>query len=161
MLHIVGTADSLNCKLNGFPGCNDNDLAINCPVGEIASIIATVDLVLTFKIALLQAMLQGDNRLSRFFRYRQHILDVAISDWLYSDDYSLLPPLYSNSKTASLPTFPSHGLVYVQGLGHDPIAMLHSAEARCAIFRIGCPVESRILLLHEDDRRAEDLTTSR
>ena len=105
-------------------------------------------------------MLQGDNRLSRFFRYRQHILDVAVSDWLYSDINSMLPSLYSSSPaaaaatnsrtTASLPTFPSHGLVYVPGLGHDPIAMLHSAEARCAIFRIGCPAESRILLLHED-----------
>ena len=107
-------------------------------------------------------MLQGDNRLSRFLRYRQHILDVAVSDWLYADINSNLPLFSSsstststtatNSKAASLQTFPSHGLVYVQGLGHDPIAMVNSAEAKCAIFRAGCPAESRILLLHEDVR---------
>ena len=36
--YLVGTEDTANCKINAFPGCNDNELATYCPamlqVGE-------------------------------------------------------------------------------------------------------------------------------
>ena len=134
MLHVVGMADSLNCKLSGFPGCMDNELATTCA-----------------------AMLQGDNRLDRFFRYRQHILETAVSDWLSlpgagSSSTGSSTTTSSSSgalSSAYLPVFPMHGLVYVPGLGHDPVAMVQSAEGRCALFEVGCISESRILLFRE------------
>jgi hypothetical protein len=46
----VGTEDTSNCKLNGFTGCQDNDLATYCP-----------------------AMLQGNNRLDRILNWKMYL----------------------------------------------------------------------------------------
>lgn len=42
VLHVVGMADSLNCKLNGFPGCYDHELAANCPVRSHRSLLLSI-----------------------------------------------------------------------------------------------------------------------
>ena len=48
--YLVGTEDTSNCKLNGYIGCQDNDLATYCP-----------------------AMLQGNNRLDRILNWKMYL----------------------------------------------------------------------------------------
>jgi hypothetical protein len=83
--YLLGTADTLNCKLSSFQGCDDNELATYC-----------------------QAMLQGGNRVDRTLKYMQY-----------------LQHFYGK---------PTHTLVKVENVGHDPISMLMSPQARCLVF---------------------------
>ena len=55
--YLVGTEDTLNCKLTNYPGCVDNDLATYCP-----------------------AMLQGNNRLDRILKWKMYL------NFFYNDD---------------------------------------------------------------------------
>lgn len=50
MTYLVATNDNVNCKLDNYPGCNDNDLATYC-----------------------QAMLQGTNRLDRALKWKAYL----------------------------------------------------------------------------------------
>lgn len=90
MHFLIGLNDSLNCKLSAFPGCMDNDLATNC-----------------------QAMLQGNNRLDRFIKWK---------DYLETYFHLNNTILYS----------------YVKDITHDPVAMLASPAAKCVVFK-HCP----------------------
>eukprot|EP01039_Chlorochromonas_danica_P009981 gene9981-11039_t len=84
---LIGLNDSLNCKLNTFPGCNDNDLATYC-----------------------QAMLQGNNRLDRFEKWKNYLeIYFHLNNTI---DY-----------------------IYVKDISHDPVAMLRSSEAKCLLFK--------------------------
>jgi hypothetical protein len=49
-MFLAGTNDVLNCNMNWFPGCDDNELATYC-----------------------QAMLQGDNRLDRIIKWKAYM----------------------------------------------------------------------------------------
>jgi hypothetical protein len=90
-------------------------------------------------------MLQGVDRLDRFYKYRRHILQVAASSVLYATVSSQLDRTKPLTAAVSSSTdFPAHSVIYSPGLGHDPLAMLHSPAGKCAIFRIGC-VDSRRL----------------
>jgi hypothetical protein len=98
-------------------------------------------------------MLQGDDRLDRFYKFRRHLLDVASN--LYNPN---LNPVVADSHfhqknifTSSLapPPFPLHSVLYVPLLGHDPTAMVQSSQGRCALFGFQCD-NRQLLQLGED-----------
>lgn len=53
-------------------------------------------------------MLQGENRLDRFRKYRDYLEDIFHSHM--------------------------HKVQYVRDVSHDPIAMLRSSDAKCVVF---------------------------
>ena len=117
--YLVGLNDSLNCDLdnsttynpttNSWQGCNDNDLATYC-----------------------QAMLQGNDRLDRFAKWRQSIGQVyhtnEAGDTSYCDLSAVMVP-----SSDYIPATCSR-VMYVPNIGHDFVGMLNSQAASCFVF---------------------------
>lgn len=140
--------DSRNCKLQSIHDCNDNELATYC-----------------------EAMVQGENRLDRFEKWKAYIDDLEYrynytmshshsilkgtsEELIQRSNISFIDTLYQNSTIAS--TFAHvnatkdemilHNKVwYVRDVSHDPIAMLKSKEAKCLVFNY-CPKDSNFLV---------------
>jgi hypothetical protein len=58
-------------------------------------------------------MLQGDNRVDRFNKWRNHIAEIQNQ---YEISYS------------------SHSVIFVNGVGHNPSEMMRSAAGKCILF---------------------------
>lgn len=127
---LVGLNDSLNCKLqsqtiaadhsNTISKCDDNELATYC-----------------------QAMLQGENRLDRFEKWRAYVNSFYSSSGeaagaiIQATQQDLW--LHNNVTSGGRETGLHNKVWYVRDVAHDPLAMLHSQEAHCMIFQY-CPV---------------------
>lgn len=113
---LVGLNDSVNCKLlspaaSPLPTCNDNDLATYC-----------------------EAMLQGENRLDRFLKWRDYINDYyhqlifSNASFIVNNEEFLF-----NEKHLQL-IQQNHLLLYVKDMTHDPQAMIRSVDGKCLLF---------------------------
>ena len=107
IVYLAGTSDTLNCKLSGSKGCDDNELATYC-----------------------QAMLQGNNRLDRILKWKAY-LNLLYANYTTSSQANKTNEQGEKvglHKTTEVSTM--HPLVFSRGVEHDPVKMVFSKVGR-------------------------------